>query len=444
MALISALASMPVAAVASTVSGDGSFSEILSRFGVLRTAAGLGEEDDLNDWLDGMEGGSAREAELSRPHMTMGDSFGNLYIADKEAHAIRRVSPDGIITTVAGSTPGGVDTGGFNGDGPGTSVLLDNPNGLYTLPDGTTWIMDLGNDRIRRLGTDGMVRTMIFDEDGFKAGRGLWVSPDEQLVYYAAGDEVRRWTPSDGVRVFASGFSELGNLDVDAAGRVFVTDRNTEDVPGMHRVWRIDPAGTRTVVAGNGTTVGGGDGFPAVETGLNQVRGVACDDSGGFFLCTMKDPAGIWFVDPDGIIHLMITARGRGNVNEGDGVWVGVGRFEEKLSEPRSVALAPNGDLVITTNDQGFVRVVENIRPPEAPAWITLDHDRLTGAVVRWQSDRRCRYQVERGDPAAGLADPWETLGTVFGHPTLPFTTFEDEDIAGRAKGAYRVRVLKP
>ena len=83
-----------------------------------------------------MEGGLALDAELSRPHMTMADVAGNLYIADKDAHAIRKVTTDGIIHTIAGT-----NTAGFNGDGLGIDVQLSAPNGLYTMPDGTKTIL---------------------------------------------------------------------------------------------------------------------------------------------------------------------------------------------------------------------------------------------------------------------------------------------------------------
>ena len=114
-----------------------------------------------------MEGGLATAAELSRPHMTMADRFGNLYIADKDAHGIRLVTPDGLIVTYAGT-----NVGGFNGDGPALEKQLNFPNGLYTFPDGTTFVLDLSNGRIRRLGTDGQLTTVVTDPDGISLGRG--------------------------------------------------------------------------------------------------------------------------------------------------------------------------------------------------------------------------------------------------------------------------------
>ena len=102
------------------------FEEFAAKYDLLTTIAGKGEMDNngIDEWLEEYEGGPAIDAELSRPHFAMADSSGNVYIADKEGHAIRKVSPDGIITTVAGT-----NSAGYNGDGPATECQLSSPNG---------------------------------------------------------------------------------------------------------------------------------------------------------------------------------------------------------------------------------------------------------------------------------------------------------------------------
>ena len=82
---------------------------------------------------------------------------------DKDAHAIRKVTLDGVIVTVAGTNQAGDD-----GDtpGPGTERRLSSPNGLWVRDDGTLYILDLGNSKIRRLGTDGVLTTLVSDSDG--------------------------------------------------------------------------------------------------------------------------------------------------------------------------------------------------------------------------------------------------------------------------------------
>ena len=335
----------------------GQFETMMDSFGNLVTVAGRGQirEKPVNGWLTTMEGGSAKDAELSRPHMTMADAAGNLYVADKGGHAIRKVTPDGTIHTIAGT-----NSPGFNGDGLGTTAQLDSPNGLYTLPDGTNYILDLGNSRIRRLGTDGVLTTIVDDPSGIVFGRGLWVDPNEDLIYYASGSLVRKWTRDAGLSTYATGFTELGNLDVDPTdGRLVVTDR------GGHGVWKIDGAGTKQRIAGNGGTVGGGDGLAATLTGLNEVRGICFAPDGAYYLATHKGGQ-VWYVDDGGIIHLMIDGD-TNHTHAGDGLPLGVPPAK-RISEPRAVTLAPNGDLLVTENDFGYVRVVQSVPEPTSLA----------------------------------------------------------------------------
>ena len=326
-----------------------SFEELLASYDVLQTVAGTANITGraVNGWLPEMEGGSALEAELSRPHITMADVQGNLYIADKDAHAVRLVTPDGTIHTIAGTS-----VAGFNGDGLGPETQLDQPNGLYTFPDGTTYILDLGNSMIRKLSTAGQLTTVLTDPLGILAGRGLWVSPDESVIYYSSGDKVRKWTAETGLSTYATGFAELGNLTVDPAdNQVVATDRSG------HSVYKLFDDGSKQRIAGNGTTFGGGSGQAALLTGLNEVRGVFYHPEGGYLLAT-HDGGQVWFVDEDDIIHLLVDGDNQGT-HAGDGL--PLDSPGKKLSEPRAVTLSPAGDLIITEHDGGFVRLARSL-----------------------------------------------------------------------------------
>ncbi len=334
------------------------FEDVLASFGNLSTVAGRGQLDNnLSGWTDAMEGGLATAAELSRPHMTMADAAGNLYIADKEANGIRVVTPDGSIATFAGT-----NVAGYNGDGLATASQVSLPNGLYTFADGTTYILDLGNSRIRRIGTDGTLVTIVEDPDGISAGRGLWVSADETEIFYASGTRVRQWTVEDGLSTYADGFTELGNIDVDPLdGLLVTTDR------GGHLVHKVLPDGTKIAIAGNGTTVGGVSGMPATEVALNEVRGINFDTTGGYYVATHRD-SDVWYVDTEGIISLLVPGDRNDNTHGGDGQPLTVPG--DKISEPRAVAVGPNRELIITENDRGFVRVV-----PRTSAIGDFDYD---------------------------------------------------------------------
>jgi hypothetical protein len=164
---------------------------------------------------------------------------------------------------------------------------------------------------------------------------------------------VKKWTPSEGVSDLAAGFAELGNLTVDAEGRVIVTDR------GAHRVWRIEANGTRTVLAGNGTTSGGGDGQLATATGLDGVRGVWLVPTGGFFVGTHRGSQ-VWYVDPAGYIHLFLNGH-RSDTHAGDGTWF-YRPSELRVSEVRAVTMDFDGNVWVTEHDAGYIRKVEFLR----------------------------------------------------------------------------------
>ena len=195
------------------------FQALLATFGNLTTVAGTGNisEKNVSGWQASMEGASALDAELSRPHMAMADSAGNIFIADMDAHAIRKVTPLGAIHTVAG-----MNVAGDGGEGQGTQTRLDSPNGLYVLPNGTVYILDLGNNKIRKLSPSGQITTVLQDTDGIVAGRGLWVSDDETTIYYSSWTRVMKWQSGPGLTEYASGFTQLANLDIGSDGNCTV------------------------------------------------------------------------------------------------------------------------------------------------------------------------------------------------------------------------------
>jgi secreted PhoX family phosphatase len=178
----------------------------------------------------------------------------------------------------------------------------------------------------------------------------LWVSDDETLAYLCSDTTVKRWTTAGGVTDFATDFATLGNLVMDPAGRLVVTDRDG------HRVYRLDAQGNRTVIAGNGTTLGGGDGHLATSTALNEVRGVWFLPTGAFFVATHRGSQ-VWYVDTAGYIHLFLNGI-RNGVPTGDGTWF-YDPFEARVSEVRAVTMDYDGNLIITENDIGFIRKVQ-------------------------------------------------------------------------------------
>jgi hypothetical protein len=326
--------------------GRTGFTNLTRAYGLLTTIAGNGTGmQEVNNWKPEYEGGPATNAALSGPHISMADRAGFIYIADKDAHAIRKLLPDGTLLTVAGTSAAG--------DGPegadARECALNQPNGLWVKPDGTVFILEVGNCKVRRLDTNGSIQTLFTVATNDPIQRGLWVSEDETLAYVTTYTAVKKWVKGVGLTNFSTGYVQMGNIVMDPWGSLVVTDRFG------HRVYRLDNEGNRTPIAGNGTTSGGGDGQPALDTGLEEVRGVWFLPTGAYFLCTHRSSR-VWYVDTAGYVHLFLNGY-RNENHAGDGTWF-YNPGELRLSKCRAVTMDYEGNLLITENDVGYVRKV--------------------------------------------------------------------------------------
>jgi sugar lactone lactonase YvrE len=266
---------------------------VFQSYNLLTTIAGKGGAGDgvVNCWDPSFEGKPAIDAALSGPHMAMADSAGNVYIADKDAHAIRKVDRSGIITTVAG-----VNKSGDGKDGKATQQALNSPNGLWVTKKGELYILDLGNNKIRKVDLAGNMKTLYKDNSGIVGGRGLWVNKTEDTIWYSNMTAVKKWTAAEGAVVYADGFNDLGNICRDRNGNIIATDR------GANMVYRLSTTGTKTAIAGNGQEKGVSNGRPALEIALYGVRGVWFLEDNSYFLA-LHEGSQVWYVDLS-LIHI--------------------------------------------------------------------------------------------------------------------------------------------
>jgi uncharacterized protein (TIGR03437 family) len=193
------------------------------------------------------DGGAATATPLRRPSAVALDTSGNLYIAETQAHRVRKVAPDGTVTTIAGT-----GERGFSGDG-GTAVSakLDSPAGIAVGALGDIFIADTANHRVRKI-TGGIITTY-------------------------AGTETAGFAGDDGPAVHAQLGSPSG-LAADANGNLYVADT------ANHKVRVIQPSGNIQTLAGSGTAAFSGDGGPAHAAALNEPSGVAVGDDGSVLI----------------------------------------------------------------------------------------------------------------------------------------------------------------
>lgn len=365
--------------------------------------------DNGNEW-NNADGLPAVEAELSEPHSAMADLAGNIYVADKNAHAIRMIRPDGILITVAGT-----NSPGFDGDGPATERRLDGPQHAYPLPDGTFYILDTGNRRIRRVDTSGAMTTVLVETA--ELSRGLWVSRDERVIYYATTKALKKWTPELGTGPgipLATGLDDAGNLDVAANGDIYISDR------GASRVYRVTPSAELAPlvpVAGVGGNTGDGpkaSGRPALSVGMREARGVAFHPAGGFFVATHRG-GDLWYVDTQGVAWMFVEGDANSTFFPDPQP---VPTTRQVMAEPRSVSVALNGDILICGNDAGYVRRIRYIGAglePKAQLWIVANTHQAP--VVHWRSDPGRWILLESRDPAASGDWVTELIAACTGEP---------------------------
>ena len=260
-------------------------------------------------------------AGMSHPSDVAVDASGNLYIAEVDAHRISKVDTSGIITTVAGN-----GAGGYSGDGgPATNASLWWPSGVAVDASGNLYIAEVGNQRIRRVDTSGIITTVAGNGTAGYSGDG------------GPATNARLCWPSD--------------VAVDASGNLYIADWYN------HRIRKVDTSGIITTVAGNGTASYSGDGGPATNASLRYPHGVAVDVNGNLYIADY-DNHRIRTVDPLGIIT---TVAGNGTEGySGDGGPA----TNARLQYPSGVTVDTSGNLYIADRDNHRIRKVSLTNTP--------------------------------------------------------------------------------
>ena len=263
------------------------------------------------------DGGQANAATLNVPRSVAADRAGNVFIVDAGNQRVRRVSPDGIITTVAGGGSAVLGDGG-----PATQGQLNYPQSIAIDSGGNLFVGEYG--RVRKIATDGTITTVAGGGPDNPGDRGpatrarlstvIRVAVDGAGNLFLADQGYDADTETDSYsfrKVSPDGlistlppfpFYWNGDMAADAAGNLLVTVQSY--------VWKVAPDGSRTVVAGNGGYGDpSGDGQLATKAQLNSPTALTVNAAGELFIADSLGRA-IRKVTPDGIIRAVASIPG--------------------------------------------------------------------------------------------------------------------------------------
>lgn len=338
---------------------------------IVKDIAGTGALGDSGD------GAQAAVAEFRSITGVGVGPTGDIYISDASASKVRRIRPDGIIETFAGT---GVR--GYSGDG-GSAVqaALTDPSRITVDGAGAVFIAEL--DRIRRVGGDGRISTVMGDGhpgsegDGGPAARartagnaGMAIDGDGNLfIAERATHRIRRidtlgivWTVAGTGVIGSTGdagdarsaqLNQPVDVDVDGLGAVLIAEL------GGNRIRRIAPDGTIHTLAGTGLAGDRGDGGPAVEAELSGPQAVMADSDNAVFVSDWNNRR-VRRISPDGTIETVAGSRSGRDESGGPAI-------ETRLVLPLDLAPLPDGRLIVVEQGTRLLRALATAPAAAAP-----------------------------------------------------------------------------
>jgi len=279
--------------------------------GVISTVAGTGAKGWSGD------GGPALKAALNEPYEIRFDRGGAMVFVEMRNHLIRRVGPDGVISTLAGG--GGA---GFEGDGgPATQAKFNQPHSIQFDAEGNLWICDIGNHRLRR----------IEKASGLLATQG--------------GTGERKPTP-DGSRLSGTPLNGPRAVDFGPDGAAWLALREG------NQIVRVDPGGnTVRRVAGTGVSGFSGNGGPSLEATLSGPKGISVGPDGNVYFADTESHSVRRINIRTGVMELVA-----GDGKRGDGPDGPAGSC--RLNRPHGVFAAPDGVIYVGDSENHRVRAI--------------------------------------------------------------------------------------
>jgi len=327
--------------------------------GVVTTLAGLAGTYGSDD-------GTASAARFNTPTGVAADSAGNVFVADWRNSTIRKVTPGGVVTTLAGQALVSGST-----DGTASAARFSYPHGVAVDSAGNVYVADTDNYTIRKVTPGGLVTTLagLAGNPGSADGTGgtaqffgpAAVAVDNAGNVYVAdtwNNTIRKVTPGGVVTTLAGLAGSSGSADgpggaarfyqpygvaVDSAGNVYVADTDN------HTIRKMTPGGVVTTLAGLAGNWGSAD-SAASEARFNYPTGVAVDSAGNVYVADARNCT-IRKVTPDGVVTTLAGLAGGSGTNDGTG---NAARF---LS-PSAVAVDSAGNVYVADTYSYTIRKV--------------------------------------------------------------------------------------
>ncbi|HEX7706254.1 MAG TPA: NHL repeat-containing protein, partial [Thermoanaerobaculia bacterium] len=327
--------------------------------GMVTTLAGLAES-----W--GSADGTGSSARFHGPTDVATDGSGNVYVADYNSQTIRKVTPAGVVTTLAG-----LAGGGGSADGTGSAARFNYPSGVATDGSGNVYVADPSNQTIRKITPAGVVTTLagLAGTSGSADGSGSaarfygpsGVATDGSGNVYVAdyrNHTIRKVTPAGTVTTLAGLAGTSGSADgsgsgarfngpisvaTDGSGNVYVAD------PFNQTIRKVTPAGVVTTLAGLTGTVGSADGTKSAAR-FSYPAGVATDGSGNVYVADQQNHT-IRKITSAGVVTTLAGLAGSFGSADGTG---SVARFDS----PTGVATDGNGNVYVADPQNHTIRKI--------------------------------------------------------------------------------------
>jgi streptogramin lyase len=264
------------------------------------------------------DGGPATSAQINDPYGIVRGPDGALWFCEHNGHRIRRIAPDGTITTVVGT-----GARGYAGDGgPALAATLDLPHEIRFDRAGHLFIADMGNNAVRRV--------------DLKTG----------IITTVAGGPSRRGYEGDGGVATAASLRGPHSIQFDASGKLYICD------VGNHVIRVVDPAtGIITTFAGTGKPGPTPEGSPITGTPLNNPRSLDVDRDGNLWLVTREGNQVLKFDVKAGVIRHVAGTGASGFTGNGGPAKLAT------LSGPKGIALDSAGNAWLADTESHSVRM---------------------------------------------------------------------------------------